>query len=404
MIQQKEQQRYVLLTYLVLAFVCFAAMNVINRYYYFIFIAMALFCLTPNRKVRVEPGACFPLLVIALSWALFSPESTGSIFGGVKPFPYLLCYIMGCSLISDDKEFSGEKTPFKLFYITVAVIGIGMLTHYVLNWSVNIDTVDRNTIDFWTRRPMAATGQASLACLPLGLAVACMLSKSGKKVKIAALVTILVVILYNFILSGRTIFILLLASSAIAFLYRLSMQTKNKIRSILVVFVVVIIAVLIYRQDVLGIRSFIEETPFYKRFFGASGAMGIDEDNRLENKINYIGDMLGYWYGGSNLREMYGYAHDILLDTYDEAGLFALIAMVSYLAVTVSHLVSCLKNKRLPFMFRQTVLCIYFACYLEFMVEPILQGMPWLFASFCLIDGYVSRILLHDKKIKSGAS
>jgi flagellar biosynthesis protein FliQ len=102
-----------------------------------------------------------------------------------------------------------------------------------------------------------------------------------------------------------------------------------------------------------------------------------------------------------HFRNETGYAHDILFDTYDEAGILALVAIVGYLAVSFTHMVRTVMDKSLSFVFRNMVLCMYVIVYLEFMVEPILQGMPWIFAVFCLIDGYVGRILRYNRNLRS---
>ena len=93
---------------------------------------------------------------------------------------------------------------------------------------------------------------------------------------------------------------------------------------------------------------------------------------------------------------------DIFLDTYDEAGIFAFLGILGYILISINHLCKCISDDTLDFGFRQIVLCVYVICYIEFMVEPILQGMSWFFASFCLIDGYVSRILRHNKNVTEG--
>ena len=99
------------------------------------------------------------------------------------------------------------------------------------------------------------------------------------------------------------------------------------------------------------------------------------------------------------MHDQTGYAHDIYLDTYDQASVFAFLGIVIYMINALIHFLKFIKNKKLPFTLRQTVFCIYIAIFLEFMIEPILVGMPWMFASFCLIDGYVSRILMQSKNI-----
>ena len=136
------------------------------------------------------------------------------------------------------------------------------------------------------------------------------------------------------------------------------------------------------------------------RFFGDDASMELDEDGRSGKREYFIANAYRFPLGGAHIRNEKGYAHDILLDTYDEAGIFALIAIAAYLVSALIRLFKCITNKALPFEFRQIVLCVYAVVYIEFFIEPILQGMPWLFASFCLIDGYVGRVLRIEKAKK----
>jgi O-antigen ligase len=256
---------------------------------------------------------------------------------------------------------------------------------------------DRNTIDFWTKEVKAATGHASIACIPLGASIAYIFAKTSKKIKILAVSMLLIIIGYNLVLSGRTLFIMMIICASIVYLYGLFFKKSNRVKSTVTIAAVIILVLLAYRSNLLGIRSYIESTPFYDRFFAEDAVMELEEDGRMERKLFYLENFWEYPWGGAHLRNFVGYSHDIYLDTYDEAGIFAFIAVFCYMLSTVFRLFKCITSKSIPFQTRQLVLCIYVCIYLEFMVEPILQGMPWLFASFCLIDGYVSRILKHNK-------
>ena len=394
--------------HIILFLIALAAMNVINGYYYFVFIAFGFFCITPMRKIQIDVLSVSCLLVLALSILLTSPETTASVFGVFKPFTYLLCYIMGMSLLNNEDEYLEKNNFSKFFYALVAVIAIGSFAHYFLNWTINWSIgapapsadITRNTIDFWTRSTVSATGQAALACLALALAVACLFCDSGKPAKFAAGVAIVIVFAYNLILSGRTLFVLLFILVLIAFLHRMKMEKKGKLKQVLLIVLVIAAVILLFRLDFLGVRSYFEQSPLYERFFVEESSTGLTEDSRGERKLFYLQNMLDYPGGGAKMHDQVGYAHDIFLDTYDHYSVFALLAMIVFLANTVVHFVRCITDKTLPFVLRQIVLCVYMAVYLEFMVEPILMGMPWLFACFCLIDGYLSRILMSQKELQ----
>ncbi len=388
------------MTYFALMFISLASLNLINRYFYFIFIAVILFCLNSYRKLHFDLLPLSMLLLLSLSLLFFSPESSYSVLGMIKTLTYLLCYIMGYSLMDDDLDCSESNTPYTLFYWTVAATALGSFAHYLLNWISNGSSFEsRNTIDIWSGSEMAATGQAALACIPLGLTIACLFFKNNVKIKVASIVTVIVVLGYNLILSGRTLLFMFLIIVAVAFSHRFLRIKKGRMRVLVLLIAIILLLLFVYQANILGIRSYIEDSPLYERFFSKDSEMELDEDRRDVKKQYFLKNMFYHPFGGMHMREEMGYAHDIFLDTYDEAGIFALLGMVIYLLISISHLIKCLSDDTLSFGFRQIVLCIYVICYMEFMVEPILQGMPWLFASFCLIDGYVSRIINHNKLV-----
>lgn len=381
---------------LILALLFLAALDLISRYYFFVFIAFFLFAIKEKRTYRIDASVGL-LIVLALSWAIFAPSAATSTLSIFKPFSYVLCYIMGAGLFDDGIENNDEKNPYRLFYTVVIVMALGTFAHYLLNWSINRDVTDRFAIDIWTGDVMAATGQAALACLPLGLAIAALFSRTKWWVKAAAVLTVALVLLYNLILSGRTLIVMTVIVMAVAFLHRLSTRKKGKMRLIAIVLAVVLLVLFAYELNLFNVRTYIEQSPFYERFFTSTSVEEINSDSRLEKKLYYLENMDKFWFGGGNLRLEVDYAHDIILDTYDEAGIFAFLAIVGYLVLSAFRLLRCVTDKTLPFEFKSTVLCVYVIVYLEFMVEPILLGMPWLFATFCLIDGYVGRILSHSR-------
>lgn len=377
--------------WLLLSFCFMASLNVINRYFYFIFIAFFIFALFPGRRLVATP-ALIPLFVLGIAWAIFAPAATDSIFGPLKPFTYMLCFIMGFGLAHDARKNEEGIPSEKLFFRIAATLAAGTLAHYLLNWLKNGNSADRNTMDFWTGTTMAATGQAAMACLPLALAIACLFSPVSKKLKLTAIAVLTVVLGYNLVLSGRTIFLLSAIAIAVAFCHRTLRRKRGRILSIALFFAVIAALILAYGVNLFGIRSLIEASPFYDRFFGEH-SMELTTDGRLDKKLFFLQNFGQSILGGAHLRDLKGYAHDLFLDTYDEAGILALLAVVAYILSSIRRMIRCVFDNRLSFIFRQVVLCAYVVLYAEFMVEPILQGMPWLFASFCLLDGYVARVL-----------
>lgn len=400
MLKKSNVELKIPLVYITLMFLLFAAINMTNRYHLFILIAFGILCLNVRRKFIIEVSSLILLGVLGISWLLFSTSSASSLMDVIKPFIYLLCSIIGASLLDDDSEYSTDKTPFKLFYMTVFVLALGTLVHYTLNWRANLDAVDRNTIDVWTNSVMSATGQAVLACLPLGFATACLFSKKSRPVKIFSIVAIVIILAYNLILAGRTLLVMLLVVMALALLHYTYQHKKGRMKLLLIVLAVILLVLFLYQKDCFGIRSLVEDSTLYDRVFGED-VINRFEDARSDRKIYYLKNMDKSLFGGGHIRSEFGHAHDLFLDTYDEAGIFAFFAIVGYILISLSHFIKALRDKTLPFEFRQMVLCIYVVVYIQFCIEPILLGVPWLFAYFCLIDGYVYRIITHNRICRS---
>ena len=387
------QEKTISLQGIILFCIFLATLNTINAYYYFVFIAFGL--LFFGTGCRVNMNASFVGLgLLGISFVIFSPYYSYSILGMLKPFSYLFCYMIGYGLNRYSKF--DDNNSLKSFYIVCVFVAGGSFLHYLLNWVTNLSGAEfRNTVDFWTKTVIAATGQAPMACLAMALAVACLFSDTFKKYKYLATITLFLILGYNLVLSGRTLFVLFAILFVVAFAHKLKNQKSNRTKSVVIAIAVIVAIVFSFSVNLFGIMTKFENTPFYERFFDEESAgEDIDEDNRMEKKGRHIMNMTTYMFGGCHSREQTGHAHDIYLDTYDETGIFGFIGLLTFIFGSMRRMWRCVKNKGLPFEFRQVVLCVYVVLYVQFLTEPILQGMPWFFASFCVIDGCVTKFLV----------
>lgn len=163
----------------VLFFIFLGALNFIGRYYYCVFIAFFVFLVTPQRKIRIDFSLII-LLALGISILIFSPSAQNSFTSMLKPFTYVICYIIGYSIL--DENFNMEDSN-KTLTSVIYVIAAGTFFHFFVNMITNIGSQDRNTIDFWTNEAMSATGQASLVCITLGVIISFLFSNVGVKKK-----------------------------------------------------------------------------------------------------------------------------------------------------------------------------------------------------------------------------
>lgn len=379
-----------LITLLLACLFC-ATLNMMNAYYYFMYMAFAVYVLVHPRIVFDFTSGS--LLLLAASLMCFSPVSTMSVLGALKPLTFPMSYMLGYGLLRKrDRSYSLQED--QQFGIKLLVIlGAGGFAHYLLNWLTNQEALQRDTVDFWSRQELSATNQAAMACVLLGLAIVALFSGTKMKTKILAVAVIVLTLLYNLTLSGRTLLVMTVILSAIAILHRVIRGRKHAGWFLIITAIVIGVLVVAYSNDWFGMRSLVEESGLYERFYGDYATLEVGEDTRLEHKAKYLARIFDYPFGGAQLRLKYGYSHDLYLDTYDEAGWFAMIGVVAYVLLSVGRLVRCLRDERYSFVFRQMVLCTYAIFYMESMIEPILQASPWLLVCFCVFDGYLSALL-----------
>lgn len=373
-------------------------MNVANKYYYFCFAAAIIFIFV--KRYLILDWNVLLLLILSLAWLIFSPDSQHfKITTVLKPFLYPLAYLIGRNFFTKTHDlFTSEKRD-SLIVVVITVLAAGPFTHYLLNYFSGMGSVLRNTIDIWSGSVLSATGQAALACIMIGVAVAALFTPNKPFVKILAIFALVLMFLYNLILAGRTLFIITAIVSLACSIYSI-IETKvvsKKIKIIGFILAAILILYLIYSNNIFGIKAHLENSNIYLRFLNKSSS-DLFSGGRGELKILHLKNFWKGLWGGCNIRSSgIGYAHDLLLDTYDEAGIFALLSIIAFIIGSVYILCQFLCAKNISFALRITVLAVYVAVYLEFFVEPILQGMPWLFVCFCFINGMVVQRLWESK-------
>lgn len=389
---------------MILLLMFLAALNIVDRYYFCIYIAGALFLLTPNRKLRFNSSVAM-LLLFGMAIILFNPTSQTTVLNMLKPFAFVLCYIMGFGLFQ--KRQNRELTLLeeeKRVSVVAYVLAAGTLLHFLLNMMINLGTTVRDEVlDFWTKSEMSATGQAALACLTVGVTIALLFSKVGLRKKLIAIAAIGLIVAYNLILAGRTLFLFIIITAAVAFLYLCIAQRRKSTKRVVVLVLAFLILVLVYNTNIFGVKTTVESSNFYLRFFGGQYTQGLGDDKRLEYKLAYIERFFDHMWGGGNIRKSFGHhAHDLYLDTYDDAGIFALLAIAVYIVSSLRRLWKCIRSKRISLQMRMLVLCTYVVSNMQFWLEPILRGIPWLLACYCFMDGAVSYLLLRAKETSTG--
>ncbi len=376
-----------------------AGVNIDNKYYYFSFIAVAIFIVT-KRKIVLDWNVLF-LLIFCISWMLFSPDSNHiGLTTFIKPFLYPAAYIVGRNYFArNQKEYIAEKRDSLIIPVLV-VLASGPFTHYLLNYFNGMGSSSRNTVDIWSGTVLSATGQAALACIMIGVAVSTMFIKSKMTAKVFAALALTIVFLYNLILAGRTLFLILIIVTLVCsiFYFKESNSISKRFKLFSSILVIILLLYIAYSYNLFGIKSHIANSNIYFRFFN-DNSQDILSGQRGNLKLSHLKNFGAGLWGGSHIRRLCGgYAHDLWLDAYDEAGIFALISLVLFSIGCLYTLWKCISLKYMSKSLRLMLLAVYTSIFLQFFVEPIIQGMPWLFVCFCFMHGVVVQRLYEAKR------
>lgn len=394
-IQQTRVTRLELCDIFVMCFLFLASLNFVTRYYYWIYIAFAIFVFTSGRKIFINMSTGF-LFLLGVSMLIFDYQNIDTIIGMFKPFVFMISYMMGTGLELTQGDFKrGQNRIKQIIFLT----SLGLFLHFLLNAFTNLGALDRNTIDIWTGSILSATSQSSLACLCVAIVAAALFSDVSFKYKFLAIAVLILIVIYNMVLAGRTLPLMLLLVLVFASLHSCFYHRSRYIRAILIFVAIIFFTVVLYDIDFLNMRTAFENSNFYYRFLGAH-AENITDDPRLFYKYVYIKNFLNYPWGGEHIHSAVGfYAHDLYLDCFDQCGIFGFIAIIGYVFSSFLRFWRCFKSQKLfPFWLKQLVCCVYLVINLQFWVEPIIKGMPWIFIVYCLIDGAVASYLRATQK------
>lgn len=375
--------------FLTMALLFMAAMNLGGKFFYYVFLAFFLVFLS-KRCLKVDKTT----IVYLLLCALMAVSSYGSgLLAVIRRFAPFCFYLVGVNLIANDTDSAADAPRRDVIqrkaYRLLAVVSLGSFSHYLLNYLYNRGAaVGRNTNDIWSGQAMAATGQNALACLMLGLSCAMLFFPMKEWHRWPAAAGIAVMLLYNMTLACRTMLVMLGILLLLGMLYPRqdtgygTQLARNTIYTALLGGASAIVLAL----NPFGLRDRIWSSALVSRIVNPSSAM-LGNETRAYAKLAFIRSMPQYPLGGFHMKKRYGYAHDLLLDAYDGYGIFVFLLMLAVLAAGIWQLYVLLRRTDYARPIKAAFLLVYCAILLEFAVEPIIEGMPWLFSCYCLING-----------------
>lgn len=364
----------------------FFTTGAINRVYGMI--AISFFIIVPWQMMKtgrayVNGMASVPFYALAIFGFLYVLIGEFSIQGFLY---YLICpllaYLAGWVLV-DVRKDDAEKNIRR----GIVAFLLGYAIHAFLNYSINVGHQRWELTDYFAGTLRAATGSGCINTLALSLAVYIFVIEKDKWKKFAGLICVAMSLLYAFLLGTRTQFIIFITVSFVFLLYYL--HEKFGVRSILILAVVTLvlvgISVYLYEKNIFGIKVYIDTSNLMARYQDGSGLQSADS-YRTSSLTRGLVNLLNYPFGGLKDTKYY---HNLWLDVGRIAGIFPFVCMIIYTAVINIHAMRIIKSKNIEDSFRYMILCVYFGIQINFLVEPILEGLLDFFLVFTLINGMI---------------
>lgn len=292
----------------------------------------------------------------------------------------LAAYAMGwCAT-----EQGREKLTALRDHILAIALGFGL--YACLNFSVNLGNDRYQLIDFWTGSFRTATGSGFLNTMLFSIAVYSVFLEKRKAVRFLLLTATAVCLLYMFILGTRTQIVILAATFSLGF-FLLTLERNNVVWTLRCLAGMLCLSALVmvaYAADFMGLAQFVEQSNLLARFTQQESILQADSQ-RLADFRAGMQALYDHPFGSSSA----GYFHNIWLDVSRMAGIIPVVLLFCYHIRISAHGLWIFADRQTDQPTRYLTLLVYCGVLLNFLVEPVLEGIPNFFLAFCIINGLV---------------
>lgn len=295
--------------------------------------------------------------------------------------------IFAISLVATMIPQKEDTNLFSCFEIIALAYALQLILVYCYNLSVGTITT-RSLIHYSSGEMTSATGLACMLVPYCSLLPLFLYNRSLKSKGTILFLILYVLILYiNLILAGRTFLVLTVISVIYGFIasyiFNVGVEKKKLLKRTFCVAIIVSIIVSVFFTQ---ISEIVLGSNFYKRFF-SNGQEAIGETPRSEIVAYYISHFKDAIWGGGYIREqLHGMmSHTLWLDVLDMQGLltFLIICLMTLYSWRI-YFKSCLDRGRTASM-RVVFSSILLIFNIQFCLEPIIEGSPFLFEIYWLI-------------------
>ena len=368
-------------------FLCLLSTGAINSVYGTFGISLLIIVFIQSMKNRrINMGAFqYPSLWVFFAFGLAyciigDLTIQGMLYYCITP---VLAYCAGWSII--ETEDCNKEKGIRNAMLSII---IGYAVHAFLNYILNRNVVIRSQLrDVYSGAIKAATGSGAINTLSFSLIAYFLVIEKKRIVKAIGVITFVISLAYAFVLGTRTQFIIL-AITSIVILAVYMIEKKGLIAGVALFFFTGIILacvwLVIYEFELFGLKEFIESSNLANRNIEGSGLEEADQ-YRFESIFRGFENLLVYPFGVPD--GLTTYYHNMWLDVGRISGLLPFILVVLFTVASLYRVLRLLGNKRIGIEIRYMLFSVYIGFYVNFAVEPVLEGLKDFFYVFCIVNG-----------------
>ena len=358
-----------------------------------IFAFLLAYMMIKRKMIFPKNKNFYILLAFSIIYSVIMYFKNKSFAGFILIAPSISYY---CGIVIYEFCKNDEKYIIKYIF----AIAIGLFIHGMLNYSINIGNINRNTIDFWNNNMLSATLQGTMLTMIMSLFFWIMVYNKKNYIKIIYLICYILSLLYLTVLATRTTIIISIVVLLIVYFINglLNKKTSKNIKILIIGCIFIIFANVIYNNNMFNLKNIINKSNLIQRMSQKEGLDRSDK-NRFEAQLIGIKYIINNPFGSNSKIGDLDYAHNFWIDVGKEAGIIPFILIVLYTINYCVSLVGITKHKEISVKYKIFLWSIYLGVSINFFVEPILQGIPFYFMIFTLINGMVDSQYI---KLKSG--
>lgn len=348
-----------------------------------------------GKNLRLPGNFILPVLFSVLCFFFVFPDS--GILPAAKFLAVPLIWITGYNL--------PESGNIGGIFRTASVLAFGMafrvLGNFIYNIAIGTELSSGRSLDIFSGKYSAATGQIVNATFLIAVLYWIIFCSKRKIFAVSGVFLWIFAGIYSVLIGSRSFIALSMLMAFLAFLLWFfgAKGAGRKIFAVLMLIFLSGIFAALFSSDFLGTKSLYENSYLFQRL-EIHGNSLFGAGSRLLLKAEYLENFFRFPFGGNHIKnEVAGnYAHDLWLDIFDEAGIFAFFALVLF---SVSSLLRMRRIYLLPEIGRNEKISgavFTLVIFAQFFLEPIWQGAPLFFCAFLLIDGMFEKFAFLAEK------